>query len=967
MQDVQVLLQSQHIFGPRTWVRLPVNQWHVLNLPSHLEDQVLRVTVSKGPVAAAFECQVAEQFPKDAFSHLGKSLRSLGFERAVVNVLHNRSPNAHVMFLDEAKGPSFHLDLDFANLSAFDCQILEWLKKITLPGWTDMMRALRGQKIGNAFFKSLRHQLGELGRLKPQTYDALVDVVLKILFLVFVQRKGWLNFDPYYLESKMQACHARGLSVLQCFLRPLFARLEGHAVREWIPLGTLPRLGGGLFSFRPEYLPPIPNEWLLNLYRNLVANYSFSLFETRHDREVVGISPEVLGHVFENLLTHPDRKSLGTYFTPMTLAQRQVDLGLDALLVKAQRDAPGETFRKHLESLKILDPSCGSGTYLVAAFQGLLQRHLLVAPEKERYNGKLFELKRKIVTNNLFGIDIHPMAVRLAEVRLWLNMIQDLEVSDPEKAPPLPSLQHHLRAGDFLGQYVPKEYGRIQTWPKLKRLFELREKFPYVGALKRAAYLNHIMRMESELMNYLATKAELAEWENARTQALQTVLPGIHPYPENSSKKGPKHYAHNGQLHIMFCKTILEGGFDLIVGNPPWLSAAKMAKGHRRQILNQLPAFPGLRLSGQIDLSMYFLIASLAILKEEGHLGFLIPGKLLQAKYAGGMRRFLGTSCEVSYLFDYGVDQGLLFQADTFPLAIGIGWKKPDGEHQVQVEVWEKGNKRRFLIPQSRLRQDASAWVLAEKKSRVSSSKKFWPTLKEFGFEVKRGVVTNCKKQFVFTCPPGHIAQSHLRPLLRGRDIQNSCVEPGAWIYWPFEQGLPKVDHLGKEEATWLGTCSKVRKDGASFLLPYKPPQPFAWYLIWKYLGKTWEVALIKGGSWIPDQTTYYLGFDEFKPAYQMFAFAHHPSTSEFLTGIAERGKDRFFFFYAHTVGALPIPPFFESFEIDLPEPGTCHLPEEGKALWSGKAGQERLSLWKKLCSDYSNTSDSRLLPGLSA
>lgn len=951
MQAIDTHLQTQRIFGQHTWYRLPIDQWHTLSLPGHLEDQVLRIQVCSGPVTAFIECQVAEQFPKDAFGHLAKSLTKLGFPKAILNVIHARTAQAHLVVWDQGPHqPFLHMDLDFANLSEFDTLVLEKLNHLNHANWRDFIQLLRGQSFSESFFKTLRHHLSKIPKTNDAGYFCLVDLILKLLFLIFVQRKGWLNFDPYYLETKMQACHHRGLSILQCFLRPLFARLEGADAREWIPLGSLPRLGGGLFYFQPEHLPSIENKWLLDLYQNLVSSYSFSLFETRTDRHVIGISPEVLGHVFENLLQSPERKSLGTFFTPMEVALHQVKLGFDSFLEAKRWNSEQPDYRQKLFELKVLDPSCGSGTYLVAAFQELLRRHLAVAPEKERYNGKLYALKRNIMTKNLYGIDIHPMAVRLTEVRLWLNMIQDLEISDPATAPPLPSLQHKLRAGDFLHQYRPQYFEKARQWPSYARLTKLRQKFPFVGAEKRSAYLRHMLRLEKELYRFLDHQAEDDYWQSVKVKVDQKNLPGLPNGEDRQRYKKPNQQKRVGQIHIMFCDTMLKGGFDLVLGNPPWLSATKMAKGQRANILEHLRIPKSLQLKGQIDLSLYFWVASYALLKPGGHLGFLMPGKLLHAQFAKGFRQFVIRNCQLNFLLDYGIDQRLLFKADTFPLAIGIGKNQADPNAKVRIEIQQKDQTRCFTTTQATLSNQQDVWILEPKKTKGFLVKKqYWNTLGSLPFAIHRGVVTGSKRDFVFSEVPEFIPSSNMKPLVCGRDIQVTGLAPQKWIYWPFQSGKPGLETISRKEVRWLKSVKKVRQNAGEFLLPYRPKPKYKWLLVWKYLAKSWQVALVQQNDWVFDQTTYFIGMNSFEEAYRFYIFANAQEVSDYLCQLAERGKDRFFFFYAHTLKKLPVPNSLNQLPVTIPKQKACFPPLEAQAFWQDSALKNQTAQWKAL------------------
>jgi len=800
MQEPKISLQSRHLLGDRCthWHFLNPDEWESFQLPSHLADQVFRVAVTRTPSVCFFEVLVSEQYPKDATSYLAKSIVRFSGGNAVINVIHAKSPNAHLIFHDKrAQSEFLHLDVDFALLSRFDQMVIDKLQNLTPHHFHDLMALTRGKNLRNSFFRTLKGHLASLDVQRDSAHFALIDLLLKMVFLIFVQRKGWLNFDPFYLQSKMEFCHTRGLSILNCFFKPLFSNLDGRKTPSHVPLGELPQLGGGLFEFAPEYLPAITNDWILNLYRDLISQYSFSLFEAKTGRSVLGISPEILGHVFENLLLARHRKQHGIYYTPGEIAEKQVKASFQTYLRHhSLLETQPRRLAKAISSIRVLDPSCGSGTYLVAAFQILLQIQLSLSPRKERYNGALFQLKRKIVCENLFGMDIHPMAIRLSEVRLWLNMIQDLEVSRPAKAPSLPSLQHHLRHGDFLYMELPEDLVAAKSWSKLPRLESLRKRFPTTSSRNRIALLRHIRRLEHELENFLHQSADT---KRNQAQCSQTSL--FEEIPERTAK-GTKWEALPNEPfrpHILFSREFLTGGFDLIIGNPPWVFGQKIDPKQKRRLNGCLPKRPKFPINRSMDLSVYFLLAATKLLNRGGHLSFLLPGKILQAKYAQPVREYLFQHFQLNYLFDFGLDQNLVFRADTFPLVLGLTRSKTNAS-PITIERHGKSVHQSFVLDRRSLRDQSGVWVLnppSESGDREGAAK--WPRLEHTRWKISRGITTNFKRGFVFKKRPDCIDPDHVRPLLLGRDIKPDSFCPSSWIYWPFEDGNRRILDLSKQ------------------------------------------------------------------------------------------------------------------------------------------------------------------------
>jgi hypothetical protein len=924
--------QSVHLFGhSRAWYVFDHREDPLFDMPEHLADQVFRVIFCRPLSGHYFEILVSEQFPKGSYVHLGQALRKLGPQRFCACVLHGRNHGAHLLFWDGIVAQQFyHLDLDFTQIGQFDRSVITHLAAYDEQALDRVFPLLQGKQMGDRFQAMLTQHLSLIECKSAVAYNALIDFTLKIVFLLFVQRKGWLNFDPFYLASQMERCAGKGLSIVQAFLRPLFARLEGHDAACMISLGDLPQLGGGMFVFNNADIPSISNGWCLELYQKLMGHFSFSLFEGDCQSKIVGISPEILGHVFENLLDSDERKQTGTFFTPPDMAEKQVRASFDAYFANpAFKDA--SAYVTALHDLRVLDPACGSGTFLVAAYREILARRLQNAPLRERYNGRLFALKREVVTRNLLGIDLNPMAVRLTEVRLWLHMIQDLEVSDPNLAPQLPSLQHHLRPGDFLQQYVPNMPHKIRDWPKFAMLEKLRRKFPRTGGRRRSGLLKHIHRLENELASYLLDREDAPQRDALRERFAQGSLPGVEGV-DRREELGKVRWSARPEMHhhMLFCDVFLRGGFDLILGNPPWLSAVKVGQKRRAHIMSWQPHFAGLKMSGRADLSLYFLTSALSRLRPNGHLSLLLPGKFLQAGYAGSLRQYLLRHTRLDFLFDFGIDQRVVFKADTFPLVIGLSNTRPEPGDQVAVEIVSKGQQKVLQRSQGTLADQNGCWVLERGETQHVPD---GAVLLGEKVSIHRGVVTNAKRWFVFAEKPAGFHPEHLQPLLRGRDIQNHRLSLSHWIYWPFANPNWR-DQQTEKESRWLQGSGKLRRDRFGIKLPYTERELPAWVLIWPYLCSEFRVALIPAEQWVPDQTCYYIGFSSFAEAYRYFAFLNSEQAQRQLLQIAQRGKDRFFFFYAKTCRNLVLPDDFERHPLVVPMQERAYLPQEGRGLW---------------------------------
>ncbi|PIE03538.1 MAG: hypothetical protein CSA81_01690 [Acidobacteria bacterium] len=901
MQSSSCHLTTEYLFGEdhSSWFTFSESDKEELGFPSHLCDQVLKVAVcpKEKEQLHLFEFMVAEQFPKDSFSHLARVVKKLCGEKAFIHILHSGSLSTHLVI--SGPGKQYHLDLDFNRLSEFDRQCLSMIRQADNNRYTKTIHLLEREGISQNLFKKLKGFLQRTQRKNLRQHRAAVDLLLKMVFLVFVQKKGWLNLDPFYMERKMEQCHQRGLSILHCFLKPLFARLNGRRIAEPLSLGTLPHLGGGLFNFNVEHLPLMKNHLFLDLHREVLSAYSFTLLEEKERVSPLGVTPEVLGTVFENLMKPDERKNRGVFFTPSKVARRQVMASFESYM-KGR-----EVSLNALEKIRVLDPSCGSGTYLVCAFQCLLKYRLDLCPDSERYNGNLFKLKTDIVLNNLYGMDINPLAVRLTEVRLWLNMIQDLEVGSPDQAPQLPNLQHHLRVGDFLSVPDSWEAARIRKWSKYPYLRKLKRKF--VQSSNRQAVLTHLFRLERELAQFLSCDDHRDNLEAYAERKRQKVLPGFESQAVTDDRspriKEPMHDDPLGP-HIAFCSEILTGGFDLVLGNPPWQSSKDMAASGKEKIKHLIQKTTGCNVSGQMDLSLLFCLLSFNLLSRKGHLSFLLPGKFLQARYGKSFRSYIRQKFHLSFVFDYGIDHNYIFKADTFPLALGISSRSDSQTPSfVHVERIGKNVFEQYRVKESFFSEAGHPWMIpsAEDLNLIRKTHSY-DKLENEAFSIKRGVVTGCKRLFTFHKKPRNMS---VKPLLRGRDLQDDSVKPGAWIFWPFDRYGKVACNLNRSTARHFGVANQRE---LSEKVKYRAMNSAKYRLIWRYLDSRLRAWLLYDSDWVPDQTTYYIDFSCRENALRYFYLLNSDMADKWTRVLAERGKDRYRFFYAHTMGHIRIP-----------------------------------------------------------
>jgi polyhydroxyalkanoate synthesis regulator phasin len=355
-------------------------------------------------------------------------------------------------------------------------------------------------------FDALRTQVQTYLPDGLDVWDYAQQFLNRVMFVYFVQRKGWLGNDRDFLESYWKAYQRADLrrdSFVSDWLNVLFFEAfnnrfqAGRADRQHLPepfrqaLQIAPYLNGGLFARNEldrafaDAGGSIDDELMCQVY-DTFERYNFTIAEDTPLDQEVAVDPEMLGHVYESLVNRSDepdaRTKLGIHYTPRV----EIDLMCRLALVERLANALGAQHRdllyeavfayepnekeesdRHLaqedlwaalddtlESLTVGDPACGSGSFLV----GML--HVL-DDLRERADAALGRqsttyVRRKGLATRLYGVDIKEWAIHVAELRLWLQLIIDAELADVQRVggPILPRLSANLRTGDSLVQRV---------------------------------------------------------------------------------------------------------------------------------------------------------------------------------------------------------------------------------------------------------------------------------------------------------------------------------------------------------------------------------------------------------------------------------------------------------------------------------------------------------------------------------
>jgi Eco57I restriction-modification methylase len=825
---------------------------------------------------------------------------------------------------------------------------------LELPQSTGLAFALRaseilhGEDLGRRFFLAFRDALEQMAEALPASVRngdrrslALIQLT-RVLFLYFVQAKGWLDGRSDFLRQTVDEALARRRRLHRDLFRPLFFGTLNRRPEERgraRGFGRIPFLNGGLFEPHPlerAWRGDIPNLAWREAFDRVFERFHFTV---REGEDPARIAPDMLGRVFEGLMAPADRRESGAFYTPAMLVQRVVNSGLEALLTErldiqpedvcARLSAPDATVAQLLRDLTILDPAVGSGAFLLGALERLAQLR-----EGE---ARPAVLRRRILERNLFGVDLSPMAVRLAELRLWLAVLAVEDSEAPEMVAPLPNLNGVVRQGDSLldPSWALAGLGArpIHTAAELR---DTRRAFVLAsgpGKRELARRLRHAeCRALAECLRQAENRLErdIAEClEAARTPTLFGERRGLDHQLRarlrllreraREARRLSRRLRRSGEVpwfsyDVHFGDVLALGGFDLVVGNPPWVRAEQIPSTARKSLGTRFRWWrsngPGFR--HQPDLAVAFVERSAELLAPTGALALLLPAKFATAGYARAMRAELATRFTVHAVADLTEDPAASFAATTYPAALIVARRSPRPGHEVRLTLETPGAP---LVPQQRL-QGGGPWLLlpAPLLEALAVAQGSHPKLGQ-QFTPQLGVKTGANA--VFLDPPADIETALIRQAIRGRDLQPFRAEPRVRLFFPHAaDGAPfrrlpagAARHVERHD---LLLRARVDFQGGPPWTLFRLRGALAPQLVvWPDLARRLTAAALlpaRAGQFIPLNSCYVLPVPDPPTALALSAWLNSTWIRAIARATADVAAGGFARFNARVVAELPLP-----------------------------------------------------------
>lgn len=452
---------------------------------------------------------------------------------------------------------------------------------------------------------------------------------------------------------------------------------------------------------------------------DILKRYNFTVEENTPFDQDVSLDPELLGKVFENLLAsyNPEtqttaRKQTGSFYTPREIVQYMVDESLVAHLKRTIGDDLEAEYRKLIQytdedlnltdgqrkailqsiyQCKVLDPACGSGAFPMGMLQQMVhilnridpdnkewkemmvknaisetseayhnatddERKEMVADIERSFNENVnrpdYARKLYLIENCIYGVDIQPIAIQISKLRFFISLVVDQKTNDNPVdnfgIRPLPNLEAKFVAANTLiglhnqtNLFVTDDIKRMQDEMKVAKhkifgakTVKTKRKYKELVAQLRIQMVEELKRLravsdEDHLM--------LLDWDM---------------FDQN---KAAKFFDPNWMFGI-------DGGFDVVIGNPPYIDSETMEKTmpEMRQLYKNL--FSTAR--GNWDMFIIFVEKGISLLKCNAAISMIVPNKLIAAKYARELRSFLSKK-SLLVIRDYSKVK--VFEAFVYP------------------------------------------------------------------------------------------------------------------------------------------------------------------------------------------------------------------------------------------------------------------------------------------------------------
>ena len=698
------------------------------------------------------------------------------------------------------------------------------------------------ERLNKDFFNGYKERyvkfLNHINEDTKENRDYVKKLLGRLVFLQFLQKKGWMGVpanqqgwnggDKFYLNHLIEQYEGND-RLLSDVLEPLFFNtLNERRINDLADsrLGEnikIPYLNGGLFD--KDNLDKKDIDFPYDYFKELMdffAMYNFTIDENDPEDSEIGIDPEMLGHIFENLLE--DNKDKGAFYTPKEIVQymsqesvaqylkshapEELHTAIDSLIKQRvvepilQNKENARLVNKALSVVKVCDPAIGSGAFPMGVLNVLFDcRHLLYGFIGKNEDFSYAKVKRDIIQNNIYGVDIEKGAVDIARLRFWLALVVD--ENEPQ---PLPNLDYKIMCGDSLlhrfaldapFQNVLKDYNQKNgTHYKLEDYRQW--VYDYTDISDHTQKDDFRKRIEDIKR---AVKTELNDKEKGKIAKVRGAIDNLQMEDMFGGKKNEKKikalqkelkvleqqraeiesnkiYDHAFEWRFEFPALLDENGdfmgFDIVIGNPPYVNVQLMSVGEKEQYKKIYESF-----FKRCDMFCLFLeLGLLKLTSAKGIVTLIIPSVVHSNMSYQKIRDII---LDHQWLSEVRYTGGDVFNAPTVDTTILICNKK--GNENIKLtEAIDFSNPKTHRVPADYFKKYNNVISIGDDQGSEIFDKLFNPIFDIVGnhYTVFQGIVTGNNPAFVFDTLQDalekNVDASLLHPLCHGRDLEKYKV-----------------------------------------------------------------------------------------------------------------------------------------------------------------------------------------------
>ena len=636
--------------------------------------------------------------------------------------------------------------------------------------------------------------------------DYIKKMMGRIVFLYFLQSKGWLAGNLHYMHDLFYDAsdEVKG-DFLDKVLEPMFFGLlntkpedrssaplvNGVGVKYISNADEIPYLNGGLFQ--QEKIDEVESVFPAGMFQSLFDffdSYNFTIDENDPNDAEVGVDPEMLGKIFENLLE--DNKDKGAFYTPKEIVRYMCQESLTAYLQTGIDDAEVKehianfvktndveelggasselamSIDQKLIDVKICDPAIGSGAFPM----GLLRELYACRKSIEIFEeDNAADIKRHIIQNNIYGVDIEKGAVDIARLRFWLALIID------EKNPmPLPNLDFKIMQGNSLlesykGVDLDVTSKKLKTGKDTKKTrgvlslgFEETDVQKVIQDLVKSYFsiTDHTLRAQrrKEIDKYVKDYIKICAEGNHEVQDAVDELE-----------------IPNDQFflwHTYFADVFEQGGFDIVIGNPPYVNVEGISVEDKKIYKDTFTCF-----EKRADLFSLFLEMALTKLASASAVVTYIIPSIIHSNLS--YKKLRNLFLDNKWLSEVCYTGGKVFHAPTVDTTI-LRFCKRGNKKIILKNAVDFENQQVSSVPSDYFSLFQNLISISDQKTNDLMGKLFnhdFPRLDE-NFSVFQGIVTGNNPAFIFDSEAealsNGIDKELLHPLCHGRDIERYAV-----------------------------------------------------------------------------------------------------------------------------------------------------------------------------------------------